>query len=131
MLMVDIKHFDYSILDHVKNVRRPRGNQATNSRQKYKDLVCAFDIETTRIHDDMSIMYVWQFQLDDITIIGRLMVVVSISKAVTISTMCLAAGEGFLALFFLSMILYSVNFAYKLTSCTDANNTITHLYQSE
>ena len=35
-------------------------------------MICAFDIETTRLEDvEQSIMYVWQFQIGDDTIIGR------------------------------------------------------------
>ena len=70
--MVDIKHFDYNILDSIKNATRPRGNQATTNRKKYKDVVCAFDIETTTIDNDNAIMYVWQFQVGNhCTVIGR------------------------------------------------------------
>ena len=70
MLMVDTKHFDYSILDRAKAVPRPRGNR---SKKRYIDLWCAFDIETTKLPDDSaSFMYVWQFQVDTFcTVIGR------------------------------------------------------------
>lgn len=72
MRLVYCTDFDYTLLDNIKNVRRPRGNNGTLSKKVYKELWCAFDIETTRIDDDNSIMYVWQFQLDDkCTIIGR------------------------------------------------------------
>ncbi len=38
----------------------------------YKDLLCAFDIETTRIEEiEQSVMYIWQMQIEDTTIIGR------------------------------------------------------------
>lgn len=55
-------------------VKRKRGNQSTKTRRKYKDVVCAFDIETTALHDiEQSIMYVWMLQigLEHETIIGR------------------------------------------------------------
>lgn len=53
--------------------RRRRGNQGNKERVVYKDVVCAFDIETSTIRDiKQSFMYVWQFQIGlDITIIGR------------------------------------------------------------
>lgn len=54
--------------------KRKRGNQSTKNRRKYKDIVCAFDIETTALHDiEQSIMYVWMLQigLEHETIIGR------------------------------------------------------------
>lgn len=53
---------------------RPRGNQGKKDTKWYwMDLVCAFDIETTYLSEiDRSIMYIWQFQLDEYyTIIGR------------------------------------------------------------
>lgn len=55
-------------------VKRKRGNQSTKTRRKYKDVVCAFDIETTALHDiEQSVMYVWMLQisLEHETIIGR------------------------------------------------------------
>lgn len=54
-------------------VKRDRGNNGAKSRRRYVDKVCAFDIETTGLDDvEQSIMYVWQFQIDeDATIIGR------------------------------------------------------------
>ena len=52
---------------------RRRGNQGTKKKRYYKDIICAFDIETTRLDDKHSIMYIWQFQLgvNGDTIIGR------------------------------------------------------------
>lgn len=67
-------------------LKRPRGNQKTRDTEfYYKDVVCAFDIETTRlkigekriskteIKDlEVAIMYIWQFQIGlDVTIVGR------------------------------------------------------------
>ena len=66
--------------------KRKEGNQGTRETQYYyKDVVCAFDIETTRLKTgekrisktvkkdvEISVMYIWQFQVGtDITIIGR------------------------------------------------------------
>lgn len=49
----------------------PRKNRAGNKR-RYQDIICAFDIETTKIDRDHSVMYIWQFQLGMIgTVIGR------------------------------------------------------------
>ena len=67
---------DFNFKDYfagVKTVPRDRGNNGSKSRRKYLEKVCAFDIETTGIDAiEQSIMYVWQFQLDeDATIIGR------------------------------------------------------------
>lgn len=55
-------------------VKRKRGNQGTKSKIQYKDAICAFDIETTRLPDiEQSIMYVWMFHVkqSDLTIVGR------------------------------------------------------------
>lgn len=32
-----------------------------DNRKKYRNIVCGFDIETTRLDDDNSIMYIWMF----------------------------------------------------------------------
>lgn len=58
----------------IPTVKRKRGNQSTKTRRKYKDIVCAFDIETTALNDiEQSVMYVWMLQLglEHETIIGR------------------------------------------------------------
>lgn len=66
--------------------KRNKGNQSkSDNKFYYKDVICAFDIEVTRLKvgehyitktvkkdDEVSIMYIWQFQIGlDITIIGR------------------------------------------------------------
>lgn len=68
-----IDTFDYSIISKAPIQKRRKGNQGTKHNvNMYKDLFCAFDIETT---NDLSIghayMYIWQFQIEDNTIIGR------------------------------------------------------------
>lgn len=50
---------------------RKRGNQGTRNRRKYLECVCAFDIETSRINEDESFMYIWQAQIESWTITGR------------------------------------------------------------
>ena len=56
-------------------VKRQAGNPGGTQNRKlhYKDVIAAFDIETTRLPEiEQSIMYVWQLHLDGIgTIIGR------------------------------------------------------------
>lgn len=65
-----VKSFDYSQLEYVQPLKRGRGNY--RDKTKYLDLVCAFDIETTTISRiEQAIMYIWQFQIEDQTIIGR------------------------------------------------------------
>lgn len=69
----NINTFDYSIITAAPLQVRKKGNQGRrNSKRKYKDLYCAFDIETTNDFSiNQSYMYVWQFQIDEYTIIGR------------------------------------------------------------
>lgn len=58
-------------LSVIANQKRKRGNQGTRKRRIYKDIICAFDIETSRLDDKHSIMYIWQFQLGEDTYTGR------------------------------------------------------------
>jgi hypothetical protein len=63
--------FDYSIAEKAPLEKRGRGNRG-GAKRSYKALVCAFDIETTRLRDlEQAIMYIWQFQIGGYTIIGR------------------------------------------------------------
>ena len=63
------KTFDYSILDNYSTLVKHGRNRLS---KRILDCVCAFDIETTRLEDaEQSIMYIWQFQIDTYTIIGR------------------------------------------------------------
>lgn len=71
-MLYNYKTFPEDALFSVPIQKRKPGNQGTRKRRKYKDIVCAFDIETTRLDDKHSIMYIWQFQFGlDNTIIGR------------------------------------------------------------
>ena len=53
--------------------RRHKGNPGRRQGLRwYVDAICAFDIETTRLDEDHSILYIWQLQIgQDITILGR------------------------------------------------------------
>lgn len=45
---------------------------AGGQRKNYNREVCAFDIETTTIKEiNQSIMYIWQFAIEDLVIVGR------------------------------------------------------------
>ena len=70
---INIDEFDYKILDRIKLQKRPVGNPRGRKNCRYKDIVCAFDIETTNVSElKQSFMYIWQFQFGkDITIVGR------------------------------------------------------------
>lgn len=54
--------------------KRKRGNPKSKNKCYYKDTICTFDIETSRLPDiEQSIMYVWQFHIHKVkcTIVGR------------------------------------------------------------
>lgn len=72
-MVVNVSEFNTEFFRSVDILPAPRGNRGTKVKNKYLDCICAFDIETTRIKCiEQSIMYVWQFQIDeDITVIGR------------------------------------------------------------
>lgn len=71
--IIKAENFNPIWIYKLSKLNRPRGNQGTRNIFYYKDLITAFDIETTRIKDiEQSIMYVWQWQLGtEYTIIGR------------------------------------------------------------
>lgn len=71
--MIPPEKFPYDWLYEIPLVKRKTGNQKTRRRTKYKDLITAFDIETTRLVDiEQSIMYIWQWQFGDkYTVVGR------------------------------------------------------------
>ena len=73
MAINTIDTFDYTIISRTDCQKRRKGNQGTKRNMKrYKNLYCAFDIETT---NDLKLghayMYIWQFQIENETIIGR------------------------------------------------------------
>lgn len=72
-MIIQPDKFPYDWLYEIPLVKRKSGNQRTKKRIKYKDVITAFDIETTRIADiEQSIMYIWQWQFgDEITVVGR------------------------------------------------------------
>ena len=59
------------ISERVKNADRLIKRQYRKPALKVKDLVITFDIETSRIDGDQAVMYIWQSQFEDLTIIGR------------------------------------------------------------
>lgn len=70
--MFNYRTFNYESFRAVPVQKRRRGNQGRRDGRKYKDIVCAFDIETTRLDAENSIMYVWQFQAGlEWTVSGR------------------------------------------------------------
>lgn len=68
--VIKVEDLDYSIFnkyDIIEDYSKSKKN-----RRKYLNVITAFDIEATRLKDiEQTIMYIWQFQIDNITIIGR------------------------------------------------------------
>lgn len=70
--------YDYTRIQNIPCLHDTRSNKGTKKKKSYKNCMCAFDIETTRLPNiEQSIMYIWQFTilfLEDNhidTIIGR------------------------------------------------------------
>ena len=70
---IDWTEFNWKWFDNIPVQKRKRGNQRSTQKYYYKDLITAFDIETTYIKEiDQSVMYIWQWQFGDkCTVIGR------------------------------------------------------------
>lgn len=71
--IIDPKKFVFGWVLNCKEAKRHKGNPGTRSKLRYKDMITAFDIETTYLPDiDQSMMYIWQWQFsDEITVVGR------------------------------------------------------------
>ena len=68
MVVISFNQFNIEAVNF-HPARRKRGNPKGNKKVYAKE-ICAFDIETSRIGDN-SIMYLWQFAIDDLVIYGR------------------------------------------------------------
>lgn len=67
-----VDQYDYAKIAEIPIQPKHSGSGAGRIRHVYKDIIAAFDIETTVLEDvKQSIMYVWCLQLNDDTIIGR------------------------------------------------------------
>ena len=72
-MIINHEEFDFKWFDSIPLQSRNRGNNATSQKFYYKDIITAFDIETTYIKEiDNSVMYIWQWQFgNECTVIGR------------------------------------------------------------
>lgn len=72
-MIYNVDTFDYSIIGDTPCQKRRPGNQGKReNKRKYKNLFCAFDIESTNHPDlEQAFMYIWQCQIEEYTIIGR------------------------------------------------------------
>lgn len=73
MKIVGPNDFPFAWWLYVENQSRGPGNPKTKSKIVYKDIITAFDIETTRIEEiEQSVMYVWQWCFgSEYTVVGR------------------------------------------------------------
>lgn len=80
-MQLEIPVAEFNFAEFKRRADVPRGQKGNRKSQKkkisYKDYVCAFDIETTRIpQTDDTVMYIWQFCLlgdleNSVTLYGR------------------------------------------------------------
>lgn len=73
MFIIRPDQFDTAWIKDLPCQRRSRGNPRTRQKRRYKDIITAFDIETTRIPEiEQSVMFVWQWCFGDrCTVVGR------------------------------------------------------------
>ena len=71
--IIHSEEFDFEAFLKLKKQSRRRGNPGTKQRYWYKDIITAFDIETTRITEiEQSVMYIWQWAFGpELVVIGR------------------------------------------------------------
>ena len=72
--MVTVEDFPLDWFEKIGYQKRKKGNQGKRKNDtRYKDIVTAFDIETTRLPDvDQSFMYIWQWAFGpDLVVTGR------------------------------------------------------------
>ena len=70
MITYSIDEFDIEYIKNSPLLSRNKGKQ--KNKKRYKNLVCAFDIEATNLDElQQAVMYIWQLQIEDYTIIGR------------------------------------------------------------
>ena len=72
-IIYTVDNFPYNTVAEAPDQKRRKGNQGRrNNKRKYKDLFCAFDIESTNDYSiNQAFMYIWQFQIEEYTIVGR------------------------------------------------------------
>lgn len=72
-MVISPEQYKPGTIAQIATQKRHRGNPKTKKKVTYKDVICTFDIETTRLADiEQSVMYVWMFHIHPhITIVGR------------------------------------------------------------
>lgn len=69
--VLDFKTYEYYEVSEILNNPRLLPWADTYTGTQYINIGCGFDIETSKITNDFSTMYMWQMSLEKITIIGR------------------------------------------------------------
>ena len=70
--MNGIHMFDSIKYEDLPNFTEDKKPKGFRTKYKYNSQVCAFDIETTALTAiEQSIMYIWQFAIEDFVVIGR------------------------------------------------------------
>lgn len=72
-MIISVEDFNEWWFKRIPIQKKKVGNPATKQKKKYKDIITAFDIETTRLRAiEQSIMYIWQWQFGhECTVVGR------------------------------------------------------------
>ena len=72
-MIYNYKTLPGALIKNLPTAKRRRGNPGQRGEKRvYVDAVCAFDIETTKLDEEHSIMWHWQCQIGaDITVVGR------------------------------------------------------------
>lgn len=72
-VIVDPTHFPFDWFEAIGLNKRKRGNSGSRKKRIYKDLLTAFDIETSPIPGtEQAAMYIWQWQFGlEYTVMGR------------------------------------------------------------
>ena len=72
MKIINADEFDFDAFDKIPEQKRTSGNPGNKSGIRYKDIITAFDIETTRIEEiEQAVMYIWQWAFYDVCVVGR------------------------------------------------------------
>lgn len=73
MDVITTKQFDFQKFRNIPEQKRHRGNPGTKKKIRYKNIITAFDIETSRLKDiEQSVMYIWQWAFGpELVVVGR------------------------------------------------------------
>lgn len=71
--IISPEEFDFKCFREIGAAKRRQGNQCSRRGLLYKDIISAFDIETTAIDDiEQSVLYLWQWSFNEnLVVIGR------------------------------------------------------------